>query len=79
MLIEIFRSANSTDSQLWFISDVGNGELTIASNATGVLLTASISMSLQFLLTFQISHFLIKIFDVQLDRRLSLSTNRLEI
>ena len=41
MFMEVSRKANTTQSQLWFVSDVGDDQVTIANNGTGVLLTAS--------------------------------------
>lgn len=34
-----WRKSNNTDSQRWFISDVGSGYVTVANNGTGVLLS----------------------------------------
>ena len=40
-LMKRFRKANETQIQLWFVDDVGDGRVSIASNVTGALLTAT--------------------------------------
>lgn len=40
-----WRKSNDTNSQRWFISNVGNGYVTVANNDTGVLLSATSSKS----------------------------------
>lgn len=49
---ENWRQSNNTNSQRWFISDVGNGFVTVANNDTGVLLSASSSKPFIFYYSF---------------------------